>query len=1023
MAGYTKTYSGDLTTTIASKLFDAVKNKVEKNRDEKRKEQEELKKELDRDDSDAIPVKNSDMGEFVTKMFGGGISLELTKLEGKVDRTAEQVSDLRASNIQTVQNIVDHNNAVAEKLDGIAELFRQKYAIDKLRADLSETRALMRKVARGEDLAGTMGYRKKKPTGSKDTKSKIDNAFSTIGKILFQGVGKRGGLGKKLANTALGRAARRFSAAGARKSTGIISKALNYGLGGSRFNLDDIAQLSMDMGVDVKDLPNELAKGGMFAIDDMYAMGRIDENEYNKLKKLSKDMKGKSFGKKAQKTIRKRVAAKKIADEVGKELATPKGAKVLAKGSIGTKLFGKAGKFVPGLGTGIALAEASFRAASGDMVGAALSLGSAIPILGWGFTAFDLARDLGFDPLNTLPEDQPAYESGTSMLTNPGEAILHGKERVELVDPKSKLTVSHIEQVGSQIASTSLKLAKDAGVDREVFGEITNLPFKIENVSYTSDLKKTAPTKTSTTLTSRLTERNIARNFAVNRNIKYSAPDKDAPKSQASAEVEMPTPSSQQPGPNTPASGDNAAAYDTVFRIGPTGDTDGQDTGLNMTLAGGIGTPIYAPRDLVYKEIGTDGMPAVGLQGNPNVVESQQGQGFGYYGAYFFEEGGKEYEVLLGHFKDLPYKGQNDGDVIPAGTLLGYQGASGNTDSGVYGGPAYPHISLHVNGIGFKASNKVLVDFAKSLRGSISAVTKPVETEEESGGGGIRNLIKPNRNAGGGPKVPFRNDVERRTYNALKREGFSQAQIAAIMANFDIETMGYTRMYQLDGGPGRGLAQWETPGRWDLALKWYESTGRDPSKLIDDVEGQIEWMMHEFTNIPTDDLGRPMLPYGYTYDLNAWKNSSDDPVELAKNWMNWYEAPGTPHTSQRFGSATNYDKMFSTDSTEPTKNNKPYGGLYEEGDDGEFYNIFDGTRLPDNFRKISSTSSFSSNNEIMQKSVASISQEDESDVLVRTIVLNNMVETQIGGTEGTVTRSSKSSGFDALAFHMARLSA
>ena len=97
------------------------------------------------------------------------------------------------------------------------------------------------------------------------------------------------------------------------------------------------------------------------------------------------------------------------------------------------------------------------------------------------------------------------------MLTNPGEAILHGKERVELVDPKSKLTVSHIEQVGSQIASTSLKLAKDAGVDREVFGEITNLPFKIENVSYTSDLKKTAPTRTSSTLTSRLTDRSIER--------------------------------------------------------------------------------------------------------------------------------------------------------------------------------------------------------------------------------------------------------------------------------------------------------------------------------------------------------------------------------------------------------------------------------------------------------------------------------------------------------------------------------
>ena len=87
------------------------------------------------------------------------------------------------------------------------------------------------------------------------------------------------------------------------------------------------------------------------------------------------------------------------------------------------------------------------------------------------------------------------------------------------------------------------------------------------------------------------------------------------------------------------------------------------------------------------------------------------------------------------------------------------------------------------------------------------------------------------------------------------------------MANFDIETMGYTTMYQLNGGPGRGLAQWETPGRWDFALKWYESTGRDPSKLIDDVEGQIDWMMHEFTNIPTDNLDRPILPYGYRYEF------------------------------------------------------------------------------------------------------------------------------------------------------------
>ena len=1046
MAGYTKTYSGDLTTTIASKLFDAVKNKIEKNRDEKRKEQEELKKELDRDDPDAIPVKNSDMGEFVTKMFGGGISLELTKLEGKVDRTAEQVSDLRASNVQTVQNIVDHNNAVAEKLDTIADLFRQKYALDKLKEDLSETRSMMKKVARGEDLAGNRRYVKRGDQGGRSLSPKSLRLAG--GKIARYALSKKGNKFRQKYELIAKKGLRNLFNSGERQYKKIVANADYFATRGMRTYAKDAGLNTRKFIKDQDDLLFRMIKNKeidpldaiMMKSDMMAELSDMDRSIGAKLNRglqNAKDKVGRVRDKgagllgAARKGIRSRSRAfRKTLSMRGGALGKAinkniYGSRVAAKrflsksGKLGTKLFGKAGKFVPGLGTIIGIGEAIGRFATGDPVGGLLSLGSAIPIVGWGFTAADIARDMGYDPLDTLPE---GYETGTSMLTNPGEAILHGRERVELVDPKSKLTVSHIEQVGSQIASTSLKLAKDAGVDREVFGEITNLPFKIENVSYTSDLKKTAPTRTSSTLTSRLTDRSIERNFVVSRNVQYSPPGPDAEKNKAAPTAPITTSTPQQPGANTPATRNDAEAYDTVFRIGPTGDADGQDTGLNMTLAGGIGTPIYAPRDLIYKEIGTDGMPAVGLQGNPNVVESQQGHGFGYYGAYFFEEGGKEYEVLLGHFKDLPYKGQNDGDIIPAGTLLGYQGASGNTDSGVYGGPAYPHISLHVNGIGFKAGNEVLVDFAKSLRGSISAATKPVETEEESGGGGIRNLIKPNRNAGGGPKNAFRNDVERRTYNALKREGFSQAQIAAIMANFDIETMGYTRMYQLGGGPGRGLAQWETPGRWDLALKWYESTGRDPSQLINDVEGQIEWMMHEFNNIPTNDLGQPMLPYGYTYDLTDWKNSSDDPVELAKNWMNWYESPGTPHISQRFGSATNYNKMFSEgDFNEPTKNNKPFGGLYEKGDDGEFYNIFDGTKLPENLK--SSASNFSSNNEIMQKNVASISQEDDSDVLIQTIVLNNVVETKSSEIQELPLGKSKSSGFDALAFHMARLSA
>jgi hypothetical protein len=152
--------------------------------------------------------------------------------------------------------------------------------------------------------------------------------------------------------------------------------------------------------------------------------------------------------------------------------------------------------------------------------------------------------------------------------------------------------------------------------------------------------------------------------------------------------------------------------YASGASIGATGDTDGNQTGLDMNLAGGIGTPIYAPFDLIYKSRGTDGMPSVGLQGTADVLGAS-GRGFGYYGAYYFKRGNKEYEVLMGHFKSLPFKGAKEGQIIPKGTLLGYQGASGRTIGA--GNKPYPHISLHINGVGFRASNSVLVDVAKDI--------------------------------------------------------------------------------------------------------------------------------------------------------------------------------------------------------------------------------------------------------------------------------------------------------------------
>ena len=53
---------------------------------------------------------------------------------------------------------------------------------------------------------------------------------------------------------------------------------------------------------------------------------------------------------------------------------------------------------------------------------------------------------------------------------------------------------------------------------------------------------------------------------------------------------------------------------------------------------------------------------------------------------------------------------------------------------------------------------------------------------------------------------------------------------------------------------------------------------------------------------------------------------------------------------------------ISTKKDDPTVSDKPYGGLYEKGEDGEYYNIFDGTPLPDNLKENTNNDEVGSNN-------------------------------------------------------------
>lgn len=106
-------------------------------------------------------------------------------------------------------------------------------------------------------------------------------------------------------------------------------------------------------------------------------------------------------------------------------------------------------------------------------------------------------------------------------------------------------------------------------------------------------------------------------------------------------------------------------------------DPDAEQSGFDVVKPGGLGAPIVAP--VALRVTGR------GFQGEGR---GESGRGYGNWLSGEFEEGGKRYELLLGHLNDYAVK---PGDVVPAGAVLGSQGDTGRS----FGA----HVSAHVNAL------------------------------------------------------------------------------------------------------------------------------------------------------------------------------------------------------------------------------------------------------------------------------------------------------------------------------------
>lgn len=79
-----------------------------------------------------------------------------------------------------------------------------------------------------------------------------------------------------------------------------------------------------------------------------------------------------------------------------------------------------------------------------------------------------------------------------------------------------------------------------------------------------------------------------------------------------------------------------------------------------------------------------------------------------------------------------------------------------------------------------------------------------------------------------------------------------------------------------------------------------------------------------------------------------------------------------------------------TKKDDPTGSDKPYGGLYEKGEDGEYYNIFDGTPLPDNLKEENNTNGEVSSNNLGLSDYSSVAMNDDDFNFKNTLPFENI---------------------------------
>jgi len=163
-------------------------------------------------------------------------------------------------------------------------------------------------------------------------------------------------------------------------------------------------------------------------------------------------------------------------------------------------------------------------------------------------------------------------------------------------------------------------------------------------------------------------------------------------------------------------------------------------------------------------------------------------------------------------------------------------------------------------------------------------------------------------------------DNRQRVINHLKKRGLSNAAIAGIVGNIDVETGGsfdYQQRQTRTGDPrspdikesgGYGLFQFDDPGRKAGHETWYKQYLEQTNKE-DSAESQLDYFLDMV--ISGSDTQSPFRKYAENLGatnastLKAYLETSTSPTDIADAITDRFEFPGIMHSDRRRSSATN----------------------------------------------------------------------------------------------------------------------